>query len=120
MTAAVERERAPVEFPKWAPVRRDERIAYTYVLPSTGRTIRAQDRWMRGPWRLAAACLHTGATEFTVRGGLGGRAWVRTVTCTEDQADAWFREQIGKGHFMLKGEYRKALNGQQRRIEARA
>jgi hypothetical protein len=115
VTAAA-RTRAPIDFPEWQPVRRDAFVSYSYVLPSTGRTIRGQDRWMRGPWRLAAACLHGGATEFTVRGGVGTRAWVRTVTCTEEQADAWFREQIAKGHFMLKGEYRKALAGQARRM----
>lgn len=112
------RTRKPVALPDWKPVARDLRIGYHYFIPSSGRPARHSDRWMRIPYQIASAALHTGATEFTVTGGVGTRAWVRTVTCTEEQADAWFREKIAlPGGFQLKGEYRKALGGQTRRRE---
>lgn len=70
---------------------------------------------MRALYRIAAAALATGATEFKLVGSSGSKKWQGVVTCTEEQADAWFKEKLAQGHFMLMGEYKRALLTQARR-----
>lgn len=104
-------ERKPIQFGKWTPVLRDNAISYSYVNPSDGRTVNGWGwRWMHAKHRIAASAISTGVLEFKVWGGLGSRRWVRTVTCSQEEAHAFFEEAISGGSFILKREYRRALS----------
>jgi hypothetical protein len=110
-------ERKTVRFGAWMPTQRDNGISYSYVNPRDGRTVRVgADRWMRAKYRIAASALASGQTEFSVRGGLGRQRWVRVVTCTEEEAHAFFQDAINAGAFTLKGEYRRARTMAERRL----
>lgn len=115
-------DRAPIRFARWNPVLRDYGISYEYVIPeglmSAGRTYRAgSDKWMRAKSRIASSAIATGCDTFLVDGGLGNRRWKRVVTVTQDEAEAYFFDQIhNHRNFMLKGVLRKALTTRERRL----
>jgi hypothetical protein len=103
-------ERRRVRFSKFAPTVRDHGVSYSYVNPATGeRTLPLGDRWMRAKAHMAEAALWTGAEEFSVYGGAGQRAWNRTVLVSQEDAEAYLRDEIEAGNFMLKGRLRRAL-----------
>lgn len=110
-------ERKPVRFEKWTPVKRDGSIRYSYVNPRTGRHSTYADRWQRQKAYLAQAALWTGAEEFTVYGGVGSRAWVRTVLVSQEAAEEWLREAAARD-FTLKGLLGRALAARDRRLKA--
>lgn len=116
-------ERKPVRFSKWNPVHRDRMISYVYTSPTPSPrgnpvVIRRQDRWMRVKAYIAQVAIHTGVDTFDVYGGhaVGGWAWHRIVTVTEQDAVDYFKTQIDDGAFMLKGMFRNAIAGRERRL----
>lgn len=114
-------ERKPIRFSRWTPVKRDTYIGYSYVVQAGPRGVRriapGNDRWMRAKFRIASSALASGVEEFTVSGGLGARSWRRTVLCSQEEAEQFFRDAIEAGSFMLKGTFRKALATKERRLE---
>lgn len=114
-------ERDPIRFSKWTPVARDQRIGYSYVRPSDGRTHRSgTDRWMRAKTWIASSALASGAETFRVRGGVGSREWKRDVLVSQEEALAFFDAAILRGAFTLRGTYEKALAARERRLAREA
>lgn len=111
-------ERSPIKFSRWRPVRRDHGIAYSYVNPADGRRVSpGSDRWSRVKGHIAAAAIATGAETFICHGGGGRWRWVREVTITEAEAEAYFSESMkGPTGFMLRGKVDQAHRIRDRRL----
>lgn len=109
------RRRRTVNLDRFKPVARDHRVGFRYTNPATGRETYSCDRWMRAPAHIAEAALWTGAEEFEVDGGAGARAWKRTVTVTQEQAERFLRDAADRD-FTVKGMLKRALIRRDRRV----
>lgn len=108
-------ERKTIRFGEWVPVKRDNRIGYSYTLPKTGKLVRVGgDRWMRAKSRLAQSALWTGASEYHVHGGMGARRWHRVVTVTQQEAEQFLRDAAASTNIM-RASLRRSLSARDRR-----
>lgn len=107
-------ERKPIRFAAWKPVARDNHIRYQW-LDGAYRSHPAFSgaRWQVVKSWIAESAIHTGRSELRVWGGLG--CWTRLVTITQAEAEAFFEDAIARGHFTLRGVYRRALKARERR-----
>lgn len=116
----MERERKPIGFLKWKPVKRDLYIGYSYIVEAGPRGARkitpGVDRWMRARYRIASSALATGTEEFRVWGGMGVHSWTRTVIVAQKDAE-WYLRTAAERDFTMKGTLAKALAARERRLK---